>query len=173
MAPFQFKESQAPPALDAKYWEQKDELVSLEQDILRLLNFDTKVCHPHRAVIALMTTFYSHAQDSEGIDRRSQMVMNSWKLLNDSSLYAPALQHPSLTLASAVLYMSATKSFYEQVNHQENDTAEGCNDAVKRILFIVQADGSKWWSTVGISDEHLSFAIHDVMQATSLSAGFG
>lgn len=174
LAPFQFNESQAPPELDVRYWEQKDDLVSLEQDILRLLNFDTKVCHPHRAVIALMTKFYYQTEDAEAISRRSELVMNSWKLLNDSSLFAPALRHPSLALASAVLYMSAKKLVFEEGNHhQKNDAEEGCDDRIEKILCIVRADGNKWWSTVGISDEYLSCAIHDVMHATSLSTSFG
>jgi hypothetical protein len=174
LATFQFNESQAPPELDVRYRAQKDDLVSLEQDILRLLNFDTKVCHPHRAVIALMTNFYCQTEDAEAISRRSELVMNSWKLLNDSSLYAPALRHPSLVLASAVLYMSAKKLVFEEGNnHQKNDTKEGCDDMIEKILFIIRADGHKWWSMVGISDEYLSCAIHDVMHATSLRTTFG
>lgn len=168
-APFQFNEAQGPPDLDARYWEQKDELVSLEQDILRVINFDTKICHPHRAVIALMNNFYSQGQDAEEINRRSQILMNSWKLLNDVSLYVPALRHPSLALASAVLYLSATKPLFDKDNN--GNTNSGCNNSMMAsIRAIVSAEQNKWWTEVGISDECFSSAINDVKRATLLSS---
>ena len=49
-------ESAHPPPLDEKYWKTKENLISVEQHVLRMIRFDTSVCHPHRCVLVIMET---------------------------------------------------------------------------------------------------------------------
>ena len=49
-------ESLCPPPLDEGYWTAKEWTVSTEQHVLRTIQFDATVCHPHRAVLAIMET---------------------------------------------------------------------------------------------------------------------
>jgi hypothetical protein len=45
-----------PPSLDEKYWKAKEDTVSMEQHVLRMIQFDATVCHPHRCVLVVMET---------------------------------------------------------------------------------------------------------------------
>jgi len=153
-----FYEASCPPDLNAKYWENKDAIVSLEQDILRWINFDSNICHPHRAVIALMNHFYSSSSWLED-EQRLQMLKECWKLLNDTSLYIPALRHSSLALASAVLYLSSKTVVDNAVNSHVDAQPS-------TIRAIIASEENKWWLKVGVLDGSLSCAIYDVQHAT-------
>ena len=47
-------EADSPPDLDDEYWKTKERIVATEQEVLRMLRFDTSVSHPHRAVLLIL-----------------------------------------------------------------------------------------------------------------------
>jgi hypothetical protein len=47
---------QDPPPLEEGYWKDKEWLVLMEQHVLRMLQFDAMVCHPHQCILVIMDT---------------------------------------------------------------------------------------------------------------------
>ena len=115
----QIKEAAEPPALDDKYWATKEEIVSTEQLVLRMLQFDAIVCHPHRCVLIVMETLRfgtgmnKSKNDSDYTTRNflltqeqsDRVILDSLKILNEASLDASgrALVYPVIVLACSTV----------------------------------------------------------------------
>ena len=82
-----------PMALDEEYWTAKEKLVATEQKVLRMLQFDCLVSHPHRAVAVLLSDI--------ALDDKQELLLIAWKYLNQALFYALALRYDVLTLACA------------------------------------------------------------------------
>lgn len=123
------KESTEPPLLDEKYWKAKEEVVSIEQLVLRMLQFDTIVCNPHRCVLIVMDTLnFSTGMDKlsdtkrtmEGREKNDSLltaeqsetvISDAWSLLNEASLDpgGTALVHPVMVLACAAIQVAVDR----------------------------------------------------------------
>ena len=90
------------------YWNDKERIILLEQEVLQWLRFDCIVPSPHRMAVVL---FMDEKQPSESdndtsssTSLRQLLVMEAWKRLNDSIFSIKALQHHSvLCLAMAAI----------------------------------------------------------------------
>lgn len=112
-------ETMHPPLLDEKYWSDKEQMVSTEQQLLRMLQFDTLVCHPYRCVLIVMDTLNfgrgTKSQDqNHGLlsPRASEaLIFKAWTILNEISidvvLGTTILQYNVVTLACAVISVAA------------------------------------------------------------------
>lgn len=90
-----------PPDLNAAYWKAKEELVSTEQAVLRVLAFEVTISHPHRLVKILLEQ--NSIQES---DQQSALLPIAWRRLNDALFWAPALTHSAMGLAMAAIQLS-------------------------------------------------------------------
>ena len=88
-----FDVSSDPPELNEGYWKAKELIVATEQQVLRVLQFDVLVGHPHRLVVVI-------ARDWGLPDA---VVQQAWRQLNDALLYAPALTMGALPMACAAV----------------------------------------------------------------------
>jgi len=122
------KWNERPPDLDAEYWKAKEKIVRAEQHVLRWLQFDTVVSHPHRAVVLLVRQLLQHyyyrqqqrqslsllPRDDVELDRskddssaehfaaqcESEMIIQcAWRRLNDAMFSVDALRLPVVPLA--------------------------------------------------------------------------
>lgn len=84
-----------PPELNSEYWKAKEQIVATEQEVLRVLQFDTLVSHPHRLVLLLI--------DQLPVEFPPDIAAKAWTRLNDALFHAPALTHTALTLACAAI----------------------------------------------------------------------
>jgi Cyclin, N-terminal domain len=88
-----FDVSSDPPELNEIYWKAKEMIVATEQMVLRVLQFDIMVGHPHRLVVLI-------AQD---LGLPDGVVQQAWSHLNDALWYAPALTLGALPMACAAV----------------------------------------------------------------------
>lgn len=122
-------ESPHPPPLDEKYWTSKEQMISTEQHVLRMIQFDTTVCHPHRCVLIIMETLgfgvgkcHSGKYDDEhnnkndgnsnwllNSDQSEHVILQAWKLLNEVPLdpRGIVLQFPVMVLSCAAISLAA------------------------------------------------------------------
>ncbi|KAL7548797.1 hypothetical protein ACHAWF_012052 [Thalassiosira exigua] len=123
--PITIAEKPEPPPLDETYWAAKEQIVSTEQHVLRMIQFDTTVCHPHRCVLIIMETLgfgvgKSDINGKEGgnetqcnwlltSERSETIILRAWRILNEASLDSRgvALQYPVLILSFAAITIAA------------------------------------------------------------------
>lgn len=145
--PIQIQESANPPPLDDKYWTAKEDIVSTEQSVLRMLQFDALVCHPHRCVLVVMDTLgfgtglHKSADDSveSGTktntfltpEQSDRVILDAWKILNEASLDAKgeALVYPVIVLACAAISLAADGIQPHQDLAVENSEATPKNES--------------------------------------------
>eukprot|EP00574_Skeletonema_japonicum_P006499 CAMPEP_0201735688 /NCGR_PEP_ID=MMETSP0593-20130828/37766_1 /ASSEMBLY_ACC=CAM_ASM_000672 /TAXON_ID=267983 /ORGANISM="Skeletonema japonicum, Strain CCMP2506" /LENGTH=342 /DNA_ID=CAMNT_0048229299 /DNA_START=46 /DNA_END=1071 /DNA_ORIENTATION=+ len=118
----EIREAKHPPLLDEKYWSDKEQMVSTEQQLLRMLQFDTLVCHPYRCVLIIMDTLNfgrgTKSQDQTHCllsPRASEaLIFKAWTILNELSididLGTALLQYNVVTLSCAVISVAAAAS---------------------------------------------------------------
>lgn len=151
-----------PPPLDDSYWSVKEQIVSAEQHVLRMIQFDTTVCHPHRCVLIIMeilgfgTGRKSSNERSGEVERESWLlnpeqsdgvIRRAWMMLNDAPLDGKgvALQYPVIVLSCAAISLAA-----EATNN---------NNSNSKIIDggIVPLPGF-WWTALGVTTEEIIMA---------------
>ena len=122
--------------LDDEYWSAKERLVATEQMVLRMLQFDVSVSHPHRAVAVLLS------QEAVLHSQQQELLPISWQHLNQALFYAPALRHDTLLLACASIECARLK-------------LESPTKAMPTQIL-------PWWRQYGVSDDELQCCIADL-----------
>ena len=88
------------PPLDEGYWTAKEGMVSTEQHVLKMIWFDVAVCHPHRYVLTIMSTFGFDTGREYACDRKKNeatnlllnsnqnknVILGAWVILNEKPL---------------------------------------------------------------------------------------
>lgn len=128
-----------PMLLDKEYWKAKEQLVATEQRVLRMLQFDVTVSHPHRAVAVLLS--------QQDFPNKQELLPVCWKFLNQALFHAPALRYPVLILACAAIECV-------QTTLPENDQ---------------QSNGIPWWYKYGVDYNSLESCKRSLEQAVSLA----
>ncbi|KAL7532849.1 hypothetical protein ACHAXR_006093 [Thalassiosira sp. AJA248-18] len=163
-------EAPHPPPLDESYWTSKEQMVSTEQHVLRMIRFDTTVCHPHRCVLTIMETLgfgtgKSNANGKEDIkhannnwlltsDQSEHVIVSAWRILNEAPLDPTglALQYPVIVLSCAVISIAAT---------------DGCCSANPGRSDVDKKDDAKnkdgmlpkfWWRALDVSTNDITMA---------------
>lgn len=153
--PLVITESQHPPPLDDKYWSDKEKMVSIEQQLLRMLQFDTLVSNPYRCVLIIMETLnFGQGTTTDHNDRNNNsllspraseaLIFKAWTLLNEISIDAVygaiILRVPVVTLACAVISVAAA--------------AANRNNGAKNVVLP-----DEWWRALDVSTNELSSTV--------------
>ena len=133
-----------PTPLDDSYWSDKEKLVATEQAVLRMLQFDVTVSHPHRAVCVLLS------KEDEFHSRQQRLLPICWQYLNQSLFHAPALRHDALSLSCAsVVCACLTDDNSDELTDKE----------------AMQRQETQWWHKYGVLDDTLQSTINDLRQS--------
>ena len=152
----------SPPPLDETYWIAKEQMVSTEQHVLRMIQFDTSVCHPHRCVLIIMEILgfgkgkYQSDVGGGGSEQRNwllspnqseSLISRSWMLLNDASLDGKgvALQYPVILLSCAAISLADEGTINDSSN---------CNNGAAEVLILPEF----WWRELHLTDENFIIA---------------
>ena len=146
-------ESMHPPPLDDNYWSDKDKMVSIEQQLLRMLQFDTLVSNPYRSVLVIMQTlnFGKGARDRNNSSllspRQSEaLIFKAWTILNEISIDTihgtTILRHPVVTLACAVISVAAA--------------------AANRVNGDNKTLPDEWWRALDVPTTDLTSAVSSI-----------
>ena len=110
-------ESLHPPPLDEQYWKDKEQMVSIEQHVLRTICFDSVVCHPYRCVLIVMETLgFGKLNANETTktwlltsQQSDNVILRSYRILNEAALdpNGEALQSPVIVLSCAAISLAA------------------------------------------------------------------
>lgn len=169
--PITITESKHPPPLDESYWTAKENMVSTEQQVLRMLQFDALVCHPHRCVVIVMDTLgfgtgvdKSSANDGRGESTTSnnslltpeqseRVICGAWRILNDSSLDARgrALVYPVIVLSCAAISLAASGLGV----HPDSKTIGERNSEDTSTLKKIELPGF-WWRALDVSTDEMN-----------------
>mmetsp|Transcript_1056 Transcript_1056/g.2081 ORF Transcript_1056/g.2081 Transcript_1056/m.2081 type:complete len:401 (+) Transcript_1056:48-1250(+) len=179
--PIAIVESPHPPSLDESYWTTKEQMVSTEQHVLRMIQFDTTVCHPHRCVLIVMETlgfgvgkekeeedYYSsgsvvekkHHRDTTKNwllrpDQSEAVIQSAWRIVNEASLdpRGVALQFPVIVLSCAAISLAAEgNGGVEKIDDGKED---GKDDA--RVGNNVNLP-EFWWRALDVSTNDITMA---------------
>ena len=134
-----------PMLLDEDYWSAKEQLIATEQKVLRMLQFDVCVSHPHRAVAVVLSTNEFESQSKQ------QLLPVCWQYLNQALFYASALRHNVLTLACAAIECASR--------------SPPTDDETKAIQ---RPQDNMWWHTYGVTNDALQKCISDLQKSVSL-----
>jgi hypothetical protein len=170
-----------PPDLDESYWKAKAKVVQVEQVVLRWLEFDVLVAHPHRAVVLLVQDAYYYYYDEKTLttarsinDRASspalseihtttlsspemhQLIFGAWQRLNDSVFSVACLQCSALSLAIAAIRLAIL---------QENKDVFAISAAWARLSEMDQ------WKCQAIKAEDIQIAQERLELATNSLLG--
>ncbi|KAL7519312.1 hypothetical protein ACHAWX_004093 [Stephanocyclus meneghinianus] len=173
-------ESTSPPPLDEKYWITKEDIVSTEQLVLRMLQFDTLVCHPHRCVLIVMETLgfgnglNNHAQ--RGVDgsecshgtkeitfltpeQSDQVILDAWRILNEASLDANggALIYPVIVLSCAAIAVAADGITVHPALSGSDDNGNGAFKCDVSEPHIGLPD--YWWRALDVKTNEIEAAM--------------
>ena len=113
--PLSIGECASPPLLNERYWRRKEEIVSIEQHVLRTINFNTIVDHPYRCILLVMETlrFGKGEEESQqwllSPEHSQKIILRSWRIINEVSLDASgeALEFPVMTMASSAISIAS------------------------------------------------------------------
>ena len=141
--------SNDPPELNEEYWQSKKKIVQTEQIVLRWLAFDVSVSHPHRAIGILVK--------HETSDTREKLQAVGYRRLNDALFHAPAMMHGVLPLACAALVLAIE----EELDNQNALKSKG-------LVLSTHLSVSQWWKVYQVSNEDVTSAKVDLVQATKL-----
>jgi len=166
-----FTEAPHPPPLDEKYWAAKEQMVSTEQHVLRMMSFDSTVCHPHRCVLLMMETLRFGTGINKAKNRNNDknetawllsseqsedIILRSFNMLNEVSLdpRGVALRYPVMVLSCAVISLAADHCSEERQNDDTKD------DEKKADLLPAH-----WWRALDVSTSDVLIAKKTLQQA--------
>jgi hypothetical protein len=153
-----------PPPLDESYWTAKEQMVSMEQHVLRMLRFDTTVCHPHRCVLLMMETLgFGTGIDHTGNrnnDNHEKWLLNSseseyiilraFNVLNEVPLDPGgiALHYPVMVLSCAAISLAA------------DDYSDGRYPNTTKDIDAYRAATlpALWWRALDVSTSDITIA---------------
>jgi len=169
-------ESPHPPPLDEGYWTAKERMVSTEQHVLRMIRFDTTVCHPHRCALSIMETLgfgtgknnascksddgRRDCDDEDGNNdldnnrwlltpRQSEnVILRAWRILNEMPLdpRGLAMQYPVIVISCAAIALAASGDGIVGSDNEDGDDGM----AVDLPNF--------WWRALDVSTKDISMA---------------
>ena len=114
-------ESLHPPPLDEQYWKDKEQMVSIEQHVLRMIRYNTTVCHPYRCILIIMETLSfgagkdntTSSSDTKWLltpHQSDNLILRTYRILNEIALdpSGSALLCPVLVLSCAAMVLASS-----------------------------------------------------------------
>lgn len=159
------RESEHPPELDESYWNLKENIIRMEQSVLRLLHFDFDVPVPHKFLITISRTlgllqkWNNHplsklppiisTENKSPISKQIYIkqekthliVQYAWSVLNQTMFHTEMLRNDLLTLACAALFLSI-KDNPQYIFGEENIKPQSSNE-------YITVD-NEWWALYGV-----------------------
>lgn len=140
-------EHKPPPSLDEEYWKQKEEMVRIEQTLLRIIDFDVNVSFPHRIMILIWEKIIKKLEEKKtgDLDEKSLnywrcILHNSWKRLNSILFNVDCMVCSSSSLACAALSLAI-----EDTKAQVPDSMSICDKI-----------DVEWWVWLDVTYDELS-----------------
>ncbi len=159
-----------PPHLEQKYWQFKEEIVTIEHHLLRVLNFDVfdVIISPYRIVISVFEEIITALL--EGVtpgDLTSQILVrtsftdvmkSAFMRLNDALLYIDAMVLNNTELACGAIQLA--------IEEEEQKEAMKCSEKNVDSLWGEIHD-YKWWEWVDIQFNDMTKAKLKMIEATN------
>ena len=140
-------EHKPPPSLDEEYWKQKEEMVRIEQTLLRIIDFDVNVSFPHRIMILTWEEIIKRLEERKAgiMDEKSLkywrcILHNSWKRLNSILFNVDCMVFSCSSLACAALSLAI-----EDTKAQVPDSMSICDKI-----------DVEWWVWLDVTSDELS-----------------
>lgn len=105
------------------YYEEKNNILDKEREVLRVLNFDLTVDHPYKHLWTLMRAYLGKGQAEKSITQAA------WNFLNDSFRTYIHVRYDPREIATAALFLSAKLHNHKLPDGTTKDIASG-----KRLL---------------------------------------
>ena len=155
-------ESVHPPPLDEQYWKDKEEMVSIEQHVLRMIRYNTTVCHPYRCILIIMETLSfgvgkkdntSSSDNTKWLltpQQSDNVILRSFRILNEVALdpSGSALQYPVLVLSCAAIVLASSWPEIIRVHCKEDKDDNG-----KTVVLP-----NDWWRALDVSTSDIDMA---------------
>ena len=155
-------ESLHPPPLDEQYWKDKEEMISIEQHVLRMIRYNTTVCHPYRCILIIMETLSfgvgkkdttSSSDDTKWLltpQQSDNLILRSYRILNEIAIdpSGNGLQYPVLVLSCAAIVLASEGCAFGGVHCKED------KDANEEIVVLP----NDWWRALDVSTSDLDIA---------------
>ena len=156
-------ESLNPPPLDEQYWKNKEEMVSIEQHVLRMIRYNTTVCHPYRCILIIMETLgfgvgnkdtTSSSSNTKWLltpQQSDNLILRSYRILNEIALDpgGSTLQYPVLVLSCAAIVLASSWPEIVRGVHCKED-----KDDNEETLVLP----NNWWRALDVSTSELDMA---------------
>jgi len=153
-------ESLHPPPLDEQYWKDKEEMVSIEQHVLRMIRYNTTVCHPYRCILIIMETLgfgvgnkdtTSSSDNTKWLltpQQSDNLILRSFGILNEVALdpSGSTLQYPVQVLSCAAIVLASSWPEIVRGVHCKDDNEE---------TVVLPND---WWRALDVSTNDLNMA---------------
>ena len=156
-------ESLHPPPLDEQYWKDKEEMVSIEQHVLRMIRYNTSVCHPYRCILIIMETLgfgvekkdtTSSSSDTKWLltpQQSDNLILRSFRILNELALdpSGSSLRYPVLVLSCAAIVLASSWTEIVRGVHCKEDK----DDNEETVVLP-----NDWWRALDVSTSDIDMA---------------
>ena len=111
LSSFAINEVEEPMPLNEAYWKMKEEIITKEQEVLRVLRFDICIPQPHRAMLWFIRKLFDYVDTSQTplkdeIIVREKIMCDAWTILNKIVFSESVLRFNCILLASASISLS-------------------------------------------------------------------
>ena len=146
-----------------QYWKDKEEMVSIEQHVLRMIRYNTTVCHPYRCILIIMETLgfgvgnkdtTSSSSNTKWLltpQQSDNLILRSYRILNEIALDpgGSTLQYPVLVLSCAAIVLASSWPEIVRGVHCKED-----KDDNEETLVLP----NNWWRALDVSTSELDMA---------------
>ena len=170
-------EVEYPPELDQSYWETKEQIIVMEQSVLRMLHFDFIVPIPHKVLllIAQRLGIQKSVHSPQCIQKQKSktalfwdpyknnpsIIQHAWSILNQTVFHANILRYDVMTLACAALHLSLL--IIQQRQKSQLNNSSSSNASRHQIDSDTNGKGNKndnLW-VYSLNNEHVNIHTHD------------
>ena len=156
-------ESLHPPPLDEQYWKDKEQMVSIEQHVLRMIRYNTTVCHPYRCILIIMETLSfgvgnkdttSASDNTKWLltpQQSDNVILRSFRILNEVALdpSGSSLRYPVLVLSCAAIVLASGGLEVVKGVHCKEDKD------INEETVVLPND---WWRALDVSTSDIDMA---------------
>jgi hypothetical protein len=181
-----------PPPLDEEYWKEKEEMVRVEQTLLRIISFDVNLSYPHRILVVLWEELVSssyeyagggdtdtstiiHTNHQQEYLKAWKTILNAaWRRLNDSVFHVDTLMCKASSLACASLSLTLCQIESENDGNGDGSGYGDSDDGLQEPSLSVYVQQiivkeREWCEWFGVKEKELQHAKEQLVKASSLA----